>query len=223
MGTSVKMIEHHYGHMDTWKRFKTNSTIQQVFKDFGDVTYQGSKYVAFAKRWRTKVSVSETRGEYLFSEPLITNKVDVVENIDVAEQMIRDKSNLLFNIPKSLTRKQIDTALERIFGMEMTFEKGRQTRHPNQSNARYMLSSPVKVENMQMTFAVYGEFKLAETANVKLSNYKVAKKLGLIVHSKVDDKLTDVASERRAISVAMTRKKKTATDGIANIVKGIFP
>ena len=74
-----------------------------------------------------------------------------------------------------------------------------------------------------MAFAVYEEFNLAETASVKLSNHKVVKKLGLIVHSKVDDKLTDVASERRAISVAMTRKKKTATDAIANIVKGIFP
>ena len=91
--------------MDTWERFKTNSTIQQVFKDFGDVTYQGSTYVAFDKWRRTQVSVSETRGEYLFSKPLITNKVDVVGNIDVAERMIRDESNLLINIPKSLTRK----------------------------------------------------------------------------------------------------------------------
>ena len=28
------------------------------------------------------------------------------------------------------------TAVERIFGIEMTFEKGRQTRNPNRSNAR---------------------------------------------------------------------------------------
>ena len=74
-----------------------------------------------------------------------------------------------------------------------------------------------------MAFAVYQEFKLAETANVTLSNCKAAKKLGLIVHSKVDEKLADMASERRTISVSVTRKKKTATDGIVHVVKGIFP
>jgi hypothetical protein len=51
----------------------------------------------------------------------------------------------------------------------------------------------------------------------------VSKTLGLIVHNKVDDELTDVASERRAISAVVTRKKKKATDVIANVVKGIFP
>ena len=85
-----------------------------------------------------------------------------------------------------------------------------------------MLSSPVKVENMQMAFAVYEECKLAKTADVKLSSYKVAKTLGLIVHSKVDVEVADVASKTRVISVAVTRKKKTATDAIANVVKGIF-
>jgi hypothetical protein len=39
----------------------------------------------------------------------------------------------------------------------------------------------------------------------------------------VDDELTDVAGEWRAISVAVTGKKKTATDAIANVVKGTFP
>ena len=57
---------------------------------------------------------------------------------------------------------------------------------------------------MLIAFIVDEEFKRAETVNVKLSNSIVAKKLGLIVHSKVDDELTDVASERRATSVAVT-------------------
>ena len=82
---------------------------------------------------------------------------------------------------------------------------------------------PVKVENMQMAFAVYKKFNLAETASVKLSNHKVVKKLGLIVHSKVDEKLADMASEQLTISVSVTRKKKTAISGMANVVKGIFP
>jgi uncharacterized protein YwgA len=43
-----------------------------------------------------------------------------------------------------------------------------------------------------------------------------------IVHSEVADGLTDVASERLAISVVVTRKKKAATKTIFNVVKGIF-
>ena len=50
----------------------------------------------------------------------------------------------------------------------------------------------------------------------------MAKTLGLIVHSKVDDELIDVFSERHAISVAIIRKN-TAPDDVANIFEGIFP
>jgi hypothetical protein len=46
--------------------------------------------------------------------------------------------------------------------------------------------------------------------------------LGLVLNSKADDELTDAASEQRAISVALTRKKKAATNAITNVVKGIF-
>ena len=55
-----------------------------MYKDFGDVRYKGDKYVAFSKLWRSKVSESETRGEYLFATLLVTNKVDVVDDINVA-------------------------------------------------------------------------------------------------------------------------------------------
>tara|TARA_B100000787_G_scaffold51100_1_gene36899 strand:- start:65 stop:232 length:168 start_codon:yes stop_codon:yes gene_type:complete len=55
-----------------------------VYKDFGDVRYEGDKYVAFSKLWKSKVSESETRGEYLFAKLLVTSKVDVVDDINVA-------------------------------------------------------------------------------------------------------------------------------------------
>jgi hypothetical protein len=46
--------------------------------------------------------------------------------------------------------------------------------------------------------------------------------LGLVLNRKTNDELTDAASEQRAISVALTRKKKAATNAITNVVKGIF-
>ena len=60
-------------------RLKANSKIQQVFKDFGVGIYERDKNVAFATWWRKKVSETETRGDQLFAEPLVTNKMDSID------------------------------------------------------------------------------------------------------------------------------------------------
>ena len=135
-------------------RFKTNNDILKVYKDFGDVRYEGDKYIAFTKWWRSKVNDTETRGEYLFAETTI-NKVMLVEDRETAIQSADDESSLLIRIPKALTRRQIDMSIERIFAKEMTFERGRQTRNPTRSNARYSLTNPIKVETCKMEFDVY--------------------------------------------------------------------
>ena len=202
---------------------QTDKQIHQVYKDFGDVRYEGDKYVAFTKWWRSKVSDGETRGEYLFAEAPTPNKVVLIEDRDVAIQAVEDESSLLIRIPKSLTRKQIDVAIERIFAKEMTFERGRQTRNPTRSNARYKLSKPISVETYKMAFDIYEMLLNKERSNVKLSNYVIAKRVGLAVTRKEDtlkgQEMT-VADERRTISVAVTRKKKTAIDAIRNVAEG---
>ena len=203
-------------------RFKTNNDILKVYKDFGDVRYEGDKYIAFTKWWRSKVNDTETRGEYLFAEPTTINKVMLIEDRDTAIQSVDDESNLLIRIPKALTRRQIDMSIERIFSKEMTFEKGRQTRNPTRSNARYSLSNPIKVETYKMAFDVYEHILLANTNDEKVSNYKLAKAVGLKVGSRTTDEAYDKAYEHRKISVAVTRKKKTAIDAISNVVEGKF-
>ena len=113
-------------------------------------------------------------------------------------------------------------SIERIFTKEMTFERGRQTRNPNRSNARYSLSNPIKVETYKMAFDVYEQILLAESDGEKVSNYKLAKVVGLKVGSRTADEAYDKAYEHRKISVAVTRKKKTAIDAIINVVEGKF-
>lgn len=44
-------------------RFKTNSKIQQVFKDSGDAMYEGDKYVAFATWWSRRGRETEACGD----------------------------------------------------------------------------------------------------------------------------------------------------------------
>ena len=203
-------------------RFKTNDKIKQIYNDFCDVRYEGDKYVAFTKWWRSKVNDTETRGEYLFAEPITTNKVMLIEDKDTAIQSADDESSLLIRIPKALTCRQIDMSIERIFTKEMTFERGRQTRNPTRSNARYSLTNPIKVETYKMAFDVYEHILLANSNDEKVSNYKLAKAVGLKVGSRTTDEAYDKAYEHRKISVAVTRKKKTAIDAISNVVEGKF-
>lgn len=206
-------------------RFKTNEAIQRVYKDFGDVRYEGDRYLAFTKWWRSKVNATETRGEYLFAEPISLNKVELIEDKDTAVQTVEDESSILVRIPKTLTRKQIDTAIERIFTKEMTFERGRQTRNPNRSRARYQLSKPINVATYKMAFDIYELLLNKERSNAKLSNYAIAKRVGLAVVRKqhtLDAEEMTVADERRTISVAVTRKKRTAIDAIQSVLLGQF-
>ena len=111
---------------------------------------------------------------------------------------------------------------ERIFAKEMSFERGRQTRNPTRSNARYSLTNPIKVETYKMAFDVYEHILLANSNGDKVSNYKLAKAVGLKVGSRTTDEAYDKAYEHRKISVAVTRKKKTAIDAISNVIEGKF-
>ena len=69
----------------------------------------------------------------------------------------------------------------------MSFERGRQTRNPSRSNARFKLSCPFKVLNYKMDFDVYEQLELAEfyikglwqRSNIieKLRNLKIQRKV----------------------------------------------
>ena len=119
-----------------------DSPLHKVFADFGDVRY--TRHKAFANWWRSKANDTETMEEYLFSGPVVATKVMLVDDAEAARRCASDASSLLIDIPKNLTRKQIDKALDNIFRKELSFEKGRQTRNPTRSNARYSLSKPAK-------------------------------------------------------------------------------
>ncbi len=203
---------------------KTDKNMHKIYNDFGDVRYKGNEHKAFCDWWNTKVNEFEIRGVYLFAEPLMQNTVAVIDDEETAKQAVSDQSSLLVRIPKNIRRKDIDSRLNTIFDKEMDFEKGIQTRNPNRSNAKYKLSKVIKdIDFLKTAFAVYEMFEDAQAKGEKLENFKVAKALSIKVESKIEDEVKDIAYERRVISVAVTRKKKTANDAIGNTSKGIFP
>jgi hypothetical protein len=204
------------------KRFKTNFKLQQIFKDFGDVRYEGSKHQAFCDWWNKEFNNTETKGQYLFAEPLTVNTVMVVEDKETAINAVEDASSLLIRIPTNLKRNYIDSGIERIFAKQMTFERGRQTRNPSRSNARYYLSAPIMVKTYKIAFGIYENMLLAESNNEKLTNFKLAEMLDVkpVFKSKEAEYLAD---KKIVISTKISRKKKEAKDAISNVVLGIFP
>ena len=71
-------------------------------------------------------------------------------------------------------------------------------------------------------FYVYEHIFPAISNDEKISNYKLAKAVGLKVGSRTTDEAYDKAYDHRKISVAVIRKKKTAMDAISNVVEGKF-
>ena len=199
----------------TKQKSKTEN-IQKIYNDFGDVRYEGCKYKAFTNWWNAKVNNDETRGQYLFAEKTV-DTVLLVEDEKTAKGIIKDKSNLLIKIPTNLKKAYIDIGIERILAKHIKFERGRQTRNPTRATARYHLSAPIKVETLQVAFGLY-ELLLDN----KLSSYEVGKKFNIIPKIVYGDK-GDIGYARRVVSTKISRKKKEAKDGIANVIKGIFP
>ena len=111
----------------------------------------------------------------------------------------------------------------RLFKKHIEFEKGRQTRNPNRSNARYSLSKPIAIDSLQTAFALYDLIEQAEIEGAKVNNYALAKQVGIEVEQRNTDEEWNVAYKRRVVSVAVSRKKRVAVDAISNVVKGVFP
>ena len=146
----------------------------------------------------------------------------MVDSVATAERLIADEDELLIRVSKGMKRTHIDKTLNRIFKKHIEFEKGRQTRNPNRSNARYSLSKPIAIESLQTAFALYDLIEQAETEGTKVNNYALAKQVGIEVEQRNTDEEWNVAYKRRVVSVAVSRKKKVAVDAISNVVKGVF-
>lgn len=204
----------------------SDDPIVKTFNDFGDVRYGGSKYLAFTNWWRTKLGRHETKGTYLFAEPVTSSVVSVVTNKVDAELVINDPNGLLVNIPKNLNRRQIDSALNSIFKTQLTFDKGRQARNPSKSLARYKLSKSVQADSLKSAFSIMEAENEAVRMGIKLSNLQLADKLGLKV--KISEATRQEQSELAAyeaylISTTVSRKKKVAKAAIKNAALGLFP
>ena len=120
----------------------------------------------------------------------------MVEHFTIAERLIAEEDELLIPVSKGMKRTHIDKTLNRIFKKHIEFEKGRQTRNPNRSNARYSLSKPIAIDSLQTAFALYDLIEQAETEGTKVNNYALAKQVGIEVEQRNTEEEWDVAYKR---------------------------
>lgn len=204
---------------------RTDARMLSVYEDFGDVRYEGDRYVAFKQWWTERVNTNEQRGVYLFAEPPHTASVSVIQHVDEAAAALSSEDTVLIAVNVTRQRKHIDTRIERILRKHMgELKRGRQVRNPKLSAARYRLSKAVQAQTLKKTFTVYDIRKAAAAEGRKVSNWEVAKlaKLDYRQREKLEAAL-EGADERRVVSAIVARHMKHAKTMIANASIGKFP
>ena len=196
-----------------------------VYEDFGDVQFEGCRYAAFARWWRNRVNTNETRGERLFAEPPLPHAVRLLQHMDDAAAVLNSEDVLLLAVPRDMQRQYIDKAIDRILRKNVTTQKGRTSRNPKLSKARYSLSKPVLAQSMKKAFDVYDLRTAAAEEGKKLSNDRLAKlaKLDYKEKQKQDGDIYDEKQRSRVVSAIVARHYKDAKTMIANAAIGCFP
>lgn len=199
--------------------------MRAVYADFGDVRYEGSRYVAFCQWWRGKVHTGEERGVYLFAEPPHTASVRLIADVNAAQEVLAEEDTILVAINVTRQMKHIDSKLERILRKHMgDIKKGRQVRDPKFSQARYKLSKTILIPTLRKTFAVYDIRSAAEAEGRKISNNAVAEQAKLDYREREKDEAPLTPVQRsRVVSAIVARHMKDAKTMIAGAAMGKFP
>ncbi|UWR04221.1 hypothetical protein K3740_05890 [Ruegeria conchae] len=196
-----------------------------VYKDFGDVRYQGNRHAAFKVWWNERVNTLEDRGAYLFAEPVLPGKsVSIVTDVDVAEGAISDPQRLLVNIPLDAQRKHIEWRLNNILKKHLKPESGRVVKSVRKSKARYSLEKPVVPDALKKTFDLYDAKRAAIAQGEKISNFELAKRARIKVKEREKEgEINTVENYRRTVSATVSRYIKQAERMIENAGQGVFP
>ena len=159
----------------------------------------------------------------MFAEAIDGKKIEVISSMDAAQAVIEADDELLIRISKTARRQHIFTKLKEIILREVEFETGRKVRDLKQSTARYSPSNAITIHNLQLAFRIYLLTKQYEEQGEKVKNFELAKEVGLEVEQRNSDEAWDDAYHKRVLSVAVSRKRKTAQQAIENVARGIFP
>ena len=208
------------------KRPKTDAekAMHQLYKDWGDVRYQGDRYRAFAKWFSRPVGKGHTVGTWLFGEPPLSMSVRLVKSGADAEALLANGGAFLVAIPRRMRRDYLDRRLNAIFKKDLVVVKGRAVRDPRTSRALYHLTKAAVPATLKKAFDLYDAKQKALTSGEKLSNTDLFKNAGLKYIQKIkDEEKLKGAAKRRVISMLVSRHIKNANAMIKHAALAQFP
>lgn len=198
------------------------ASMTRVYRDFGDVRYEGSRYPAFAQWWTKKLAHGQTRGVYLFAEPALDARVTRLESPEEFDRAI-SSGFVVVQIPRGLQRKYADKTLDRILKAELHSKKGRAASLPKNSLARYHLDRPLQAKALKKMFDLYDLEMQHSARGTKLTRAALARRLKLPYQPRDrGDSLSDIKEVDRTMTIEVSRYLANARKLIHSAALGRF-
>jgi hypothetical protein len=202
--------------------------MSSLYKDFGDVRYDGKAHIAFVDWWHILVN-GEARGAYLFAEPLLEKGMRLVTDADDAQSAIEDPTQALISIPLDVTRVKLMKMIKRRIEAIHEGKQGKDARSLKSSQALYIARTAAQPTSVKLQLAVYKQRKEWDEIGKRYDNALIAKKLGITVETSDVAGTGDLQGEisaadnARAVSTKVSKLNSQAKKMIVNVGKGIFP
>lgn len=206
----------HSGYAETCRK-GGKGAYAKLYAEFGNV-----HDIDFKDWWRAPVG-DETRGVYLFSEPLAPTTVKALSRDDILEIIeagVEDQV-LLVAIPMSYSRRVISKRLGKV--IRDHHGRGRGQKRLSESKARYKLLSIPDIDSLEKAKDCY----TLRRDNPKMPLWEVAR-LARIGQRISDAELAGpdkqgISSVKAALTAAASRKLRHAELIIEGVGKGLFP
>lgn len=206
----------HEGYAETCRR-GGKGAYAKLYADFGNV-----HDVEFKDWWRGQVG-EETRGVYLFSEPLAPTTVKALNRDEILEIIDAgvDDQVLLVAIPMSYSRRVISKRLAQV--IRENHGRGRGQKRLSESRARYKLLSIPDIDSLEK---VLNCFTLRKE-HPKMPLWEIAR-LARVGQRISDAELAGsdkrgISSVKAALTAAASRKLRHAELIIEGVGRGQFP
>jgi len=199
-----------------------------LYKDFGDVRYEGKPQIAFVDWWHTLVN-GEVRGAYLFAEPLLKKGMRLVTDADDAQNAIDDPTQALISIPLDVTRVKLMKMIKRRIEAIHEGKQGKDARSLKSSKARYVALTAAHPTSLNLQLKVYKQRQEWGQEGKRFDNALVAKKLLITVETSNESGTGGMQGEIsavdnvRAVSTKISKLNSQAKKLITNVGKGVFP
>lgn len=200
----------------------------RVYENFGDVSYEGNRYVAFANWWNTEVGRYESgrkisRGVFLFAEQQTVGVHQIVEP-DYAAKLTADDRFIVLAIPKVNDKSLVNNVLELIVNKHFETRKGRDARNPKYSTALFAPSKSTVPDALNKGFSLYLTKRELESRGQRVSNADLPEHAGTKTGGRKDIGADFDAFDRREAMAATVRGQlRKVQQMIDNAAIGVFP